>query len=147
MPFFLLNPIHIAWLTTLNITLKNRYADFLTYRQLTLANATVNSSVNRLTQALWDNFDSTQKTYILQNSTFHQASYIYLTQEHQLVEYDYFTAEGKPTDYDYLNIESSLIGVNFVVRIPVAIAAKTNIITAFVKKYVFSSMTFSVETF
>ena len=147
MPYFLLKPIQVAWLTTLNITLKNRYSDFLAYRQLTLANVTINSSVNRLTRALWDNFDSTQKIYLLQNATYHQSAYTFLSNEYHPPLYDYLKSENLSTDFDYLAIEETLAGVNFVVRIPIALATKKNAIYAFVNKYIFSSVTFKVETF
>ena len=147
LPFFLLKPIHLAWLKTLHVSLKNRYADFLSYRALTLANATINSSVNRLTQALWDNFDPTQATYLLQNPSFHQAAFIYLHDEYPTPAFDYLSIEKLNTEFDYLTSEESLLGYNFVVRIPLAIAAKTNAIYAFVKRYIFSSITFTVQTF
>ena len=147
MPCFLLKPIHIAWLTAINVSLTNRYADFLAYRLLTLRNATITSSTIRLTQALWDNFDSTNKAYILQNTTFHQSVYVYLYNENPAPLFDYLNADNHSLEYDYLFSEDSLIGGNFTVRIPVAIASKKQAVIAFVKKYVFSGITFSVETF
>jgi len=59
MPSFLYQPIHYAWLQVLLAPMVNQYTAFLAYMQLQLKNATIDSSVNRLTQALWDNFDST----------------------------------------------------------------------------------------
>ena len=147
MPYFLYKPKHYAWLQVLLAPVINQYNAFLAYRQLQLANATINSSVNRLTQALWDNFDSTQSIYLVQNENFQDEAYIYLESDGVTPEYDYLESEDhEPAVYDYL--ESELFtNVNFIVRIPVAIVADSELIYAFVKKYVFSGITFTIETF
>lgn len=147
MPFFLFQPVHYAWLQTLLVTVKTTYTEFMAFRALMLANATINSQVNRLTQALWDNFDSTHAIYLQQNADAFQQSFIYLATEGATPEYDYLISENHtPVEYDYLDSEYSA-DVNFIVWIPVAIAASEAQIYAFVKRYVFSGITFSIQTF
>lgn len=147
MPGFLVKPIHLAWLQTINVSLKNLYADFLAYMALQRANATINSSVNRLTQALWDNFDSTQSIYILQNTNYQDEPIIYLLADGASPTYDYLISDAHtPNDYDYLSSEFDT-DFNFIVRIPVALAASSAAIYAFVAKYVFAGISFTIETF
>jgi hypothetical protein len=147
MPDFLIKPIHLAWLQVINVTLKNRYADFLTYRQQQLANATINSSVNRLTQALWDKFDSTHSIYLLQSEDYLDEAFIYLESDGATPAYDYLVSDNvQPYDYDFLNTEYNT-NYNFIVRIPVALIAQTKAIYDFVNTYVFSGITFTIETF
>ena len=147
MPVFLFQPVHYAWLQCLLVTVKSSYVDFMTFRALMLANATINSQVNRLTKALWDNFDSTNSIYITQSTVFFEESFIYLETEGATVQYDYLESEDHtPFDFDYLESEYSA-DVNFIVWIPIAIVGKTAQIYAFVKRYAFSSLTFSIQTF
>jgi len=147
MPFFLIQPIHYAWIQTLLVTIKNRYADFLVFRQQMLADATINSSVNRLTKALWDKFDNTNSIYILQNTASLEEAYIYLDSEGATPTFDYLESEDhEPFDYDFLDSEFNG-DYNFIVRIPVAIASSSTAIYAFVSRYVFSGITFTIETF
>jgi hypothetical protein len=147
MPEFLIKPIHLAWLKVLNAPLKQRYADFLIYRQQHLADATINSSVNRLTQALWDKFDSTQSIYLLQSTDYLDEAFIYLESDGATPAYDYLISDNvEPYDYDFLNTEYNS-NYNFIVRIPVALVAQTNAIYNFVATYVFSGITFTVQTF
>lgn len=145
MPYFLIKPVHYAWLKTLLVSVKNRHAEFLIYKQLQLANATVNSSVNRLTQALWDNFDDTHTIYILQNTNFQDEPFIYLESDGVTPAYDYLESESHtPDEFDYLDGELTS-NYNFIVRIPSALTGQQELIYAFVKKYVFSGITFTIE--
>ena len=147
MPYFLVKPIHYAWLQTLLVPMKNRYAAFLTYRQQQLADATIDSSVNRLTKALWDKFDSTESIYILQNDDYQDEPFIYLESDGATPAYDYLESENHiPQEFDYLEGELNS-NVNFIIRIPVAIEGQYELIYAFVKRYVYSGITFTIETF
>lgn len=147
MPYFLVKPKHYAWLITLLAPVKNRYADFLTYRNEQLKNATINSSVNRLTQALWDKFDSTNAIYLLQNNPFEHGAFIYLESDGASPSYDYLESDAHtPDEFDYLDSDYNA-NYNFIVRIPVALVGDTAAIYAFVKKYVFAGITFTIETF
>lgn len=147
MPYFLFKPIHYAWLQTLLVTTTNRYADFVIYMQQQRANATINSSVNRLTQALRDNFDVTRSIYLVQNQAFQDEAYIYLESDGATPAYDYLEIdEHQPDEYDFLDAEYNS-NYNFIVRIPVALVDQTSVIYAFVKKYVFAGITFTIETF
>jgi hypothetical protein len=147
MPYFLYQPKHYAWLQVLLAPVINQYTAFLAYRQQQLTNSTINSSVNRLTQALWDNFDAKQTAYIVQNQNYQDEAFIFLEADGATPEYDYLESEEhEPAVYDYL--ESELFSnVNFIVYIPVAIAAQSELVYAFVKKYVFSGISFTVQTF
>jgi len=147
MPAFLVRPVHYAWLQTLLVSVKNQYTLFLTYRQQQLANVTINSSVNRLTQALWDNFDSTQSIYLLQNTTYQDEALVFLESDGATPAYDYLIADNHtPVDYDNLNVEYGS-NYNFVVRIPSALAGSTSAIQAFVSRYIFSGISFTIQTF
>lgn len=146
MPYFLLQPIHYAWLQTLLVTVKNRYADFLAYRDLQLRNATVDSTVIRFTKGLRDEFED-DTIYILHPEDFLDQSFIYLASEGATIEYDYLASEDhSPVDYDYTEAEYSL-NWDFIVRIPVALAGSIDAIRAYVKKYAFSGLNYTIETF
>jgi len=146
MPYFLLQPIHYAWLQTVLVTIKSDYADFLTYRAQQLKNATINSQVNRLTQALWDEFGNTT-IYILHPDDNLAESFIYLESEGATPEFDYLESEDHtPVDYDYLESEYAN-DYDFIVRIPVSMAASTEAVYAFVAPYIFSGINFTVQTF
>ena len=147
MPYFLVKPIHYAWLVTLLAPVKNRYADFLAYRQQILMDATIDSSVNRLTQALWDKFDVTNSIYLMQNTVFQDEAFIYLESDGATPQYVYLESDAhEPYTYIYLDAEYNS-NYNFIVRIPVALVDQTAAIYAFVKKYVFSGISFTIETF
>jgi hypothetical protein len=147
MPYFLVKPTHYAWLQTLLVRVKNQYADFLIYRDQQLANATIDSSVNRLTQALWDTYDSTQSIYILHPGDYRDENFIYLEMEGETPGYDYLESDGHtPFDYDYLVAEYGS-GHDFIVMIPVILAGSTELIRAFVKRYVFFGISFTIKTF
>jgi len=147
MPSFLYQPIHYAWLQVLLAPMVNQYTAFLAYMQLQLKNATIDSSVNRLTQALWDNFDSTDSIYITQNDAYDDEDFIYLTSDGATPAYDYLISdEVEPYDYDFLADELNST-YNFTVWIPIALVGDTTLINAFVSKYVFSGITFQILTF
>jgi len=147
MPDFLFKPIHYAWLQTLLAPLNNLYAGFLTFRSQQLADATINSSVNRLTQALWDKYDPTKSIYLVQTDAYISESFIYLESEGATPSYDYLESEDhEPFEFDYLDNEFST-NYNFIVRIPIAMVASSAAIYAFVKPYVFSGISFTIETF
>ena len=149
MPAFLIRPNHLAWLESLLAPINNDYADFLTYKDQQLANATINSCVNRLTQALWDNYDSTNSIYLLQTTNYLDEPFIYLQSDGSTPEYDFLESDNfEPFDFDFLNQEYDS-NVNFIVRIPQSLNNSYTIaaITAFVKRYVFSGISYSVEVF
>jgi len=147
MPSLLVKPIHYAWLKTLLVSINNTYAQFVVFINQQLADATIDSSVNRLTKALNDKFDPTGSIYLLQNDDYLAESFIYLETDTASPEYDYLESEDhEPADYDYLDDEYSH-DYNFIVRIPVAIADKSAQINRFVGRYVFSGIKYTVETF
>jgi len=148
MPYVLVKPVHYAWLQSLLVSVKNQFADFLTYRNQQLANATIDSSVNRLTQALWDTFDSTQSIYILHPEDFEDENFIYLQAEQEITGNDYLVADNHtPVDYDYLVSEYNTSIYRFLVMIPSSLGDKGPAIFAFVRRYVFFGLTFDVRTF
>jgi hypothetical protein len=144
-PFFLFQPVHYAWLQTLLVSVKSNYVDFMAFRAQMLADATINSQVNRLTKALWDKFDNTQTIYLQQNAGVFEQTFIYLESEGATIQYDYIESEGHtPEEFDYLDSEYTA-DVNFVVWIPAAIGDNQAAIYAFVKRYIFSGITFSIQ--
>lgn len=146
LPYFLVKPRHRAWLETLSAPIKSLYTDFLTYRQLQLRNATVNSSKNRLTRALRDKYED-ETIYILHSNDYLNQSFIYLEEEGASLEYDYlYEEEHEPADFDYLDEEYNS-EVDFVVRIPQAMAAKQLDVYEYVRKYVFTGIRFTIELF
>jgi hypothetical protein len=147
MPGFLFQPIHYAWLQTILAGISNIYTEFLAFKQQMLYDATIDSTVIRLTRALNDKFDPTNSIYILQNSDYLEEAFIYLESDGASPEYDYLDSEDhEPFDFDYLDSEYNN-DYNFIVRIPVAIAAQSSAVYAFVARYAFSGLTFTVETF
>jgi len=147
MPFFLFQPVHYAFLQCLLVTIKSSYTDFMAFRAQMLAEATIDCSVIRLTKAMWDKFDTTNSIYLTQTTDFFEETYIYLDSEGATIQYDYLESEDhEPFEFDYLDSEY-VANVNFIVWIPVALAGSTAEIYAFVKRYVFSSITFSIKTF
>lgn len=145
-PHFLVKPKHIAWLQTLLSPILSLYSNFLGYRDTKLYDATVNSQVNRLTLALRDGFND-NTIYILHLGDYLDQAFIYLEIEGATPEFDYLAIEAHtPVDYDFLQAEYDN-QYDFIVRIPVAIAAQTEAIRAFVNKYKFSSKRFIIQTF
>jgi hypothetical protein len=145
-PWFLRKPVITGFAQCLCVPLKTMYADFLTYRQATLRNATIDSTVIRLTQALQDEFNNTG-IYILHPNDPGDESFIYLRQDHSIPEFIYLGADNHtPVVYiDVSNIYTN--SIDFTVRVPVALAAQVNQIYAFVKKHVYSSINFNIQTF
>ncbi len=146
MPFFLIKPKHLAWLETLLIPVKTLYANFLVYRQQQLREVTITSEVNRLTRGLRDEFlDET--IYIIHPDDYLEQSFIYLEREGATPEFDYLDSEDhQPYAFDYLDEEFNS-QYDFIIRIPEYLIGKSDAIRAFVKKYIFSGITFTIETF
>jgi hypothetical protein len=146
MPYFLVKPKHLAWLQTLFAPLKTLYADFIGYKALQLKNATINSQKARLETALRDQFED-NSIYIFHPDDYLDQAFIYLQREGATPEFDYLHIEAHvPVDYDATQPEYNT-QYDFIVRIPASLAGSTQAIHAFVKKYVFSSITFTIETF
>lgn len=146
MPHFLVKPKHIAWLTVLFYPLVVLYSQFLQYRSAQLRRATINSQRNRLTQALRDEFLN-DSIYLQHNSDYLNQAFIYLEEEGASAEFDYLEEEGhQPESFDFLDEEYEL-QYDFIVRIPQSLSAKTLDISAFVKRYVFTSIRYKIELF
>lgn len=145
-PHFLNKVKHLAWLQVLLFPVAWLYSEFLIYRDDKLNEATINSQVNRLTEALRHKFlDNT--IYIIHITDYINQAFIYLELEGAFLEYDYLASENHvPVDYDFTQAEYDS-QYDFIVRIPVALVGQTDVITAFVNKYKFSSKRFIVETF
>ncbi len=147
MPAFLFQPVHYAWLQTITIPFANIYAQFVAFKQQALSDATIDSTVIRLTKALNDKFDPTGSIYLLQNANYLEQNFIYLEADAATPAFDYLESEDhQPYDFDYLDGEYST-DFDFIVRIPVAIAAKSAQIHKFVGQYAFSGLIYTVETF
>ncbi|MEB0302401.1 hypothetical protein [Mucilaginibacter sp. 5C4] len=146
MPFFLIKPKHLAWLETLLLPVKLMYDDFLVYKDQQLREATITSETNRLTRALRDKFlDET--IYIIHPDDYLEQSFIYLESEGASPEFDYLDEENhQPYTFDYLDEEFNS-QYDFIVRIPEILIGNADAIRAFVKKYIFSGITFTIETF
>jgi len=146
LPYFLVKPIQLAWLQVLFTPLKTLYASFMSFRTLQLKNATINSEKERLQTALRDQFaDNT--IYIFHPDDYLDQAFIYLEREGATPEFDYLAIENHvPADYDFTEAEYNS-QFDFIVRIPASLAGSTQAIYAYVKKYIFSSITFTIETF
>ncbi|WP_443937105.1 hypothetical protein [Pedobacter sp. MW01-1-1] len=145
-PHFLVKPNHLAWLKTLLFPVVWLYSEFLAYRAEKLYDATINSQVNRLTHALRKRFNN-QSIYIIHLSDYTDQAFIFLEIEGATLEYDYLAMEGHtPLDYDFLQAEYDN-EVDFIVRIPIGMAALSEEVKAFVNLYKFSSKRFKIETF
>lgn len=143
-PHFLNKPKHIAWLQTLLYPVLWLYDDFLTYRDVKLKEATINSQVNRLTRALRDAFEN-ELIEIVHISDYLNQAFIYLQIEGATIEYDYLNVEAHtPAEYDFLQAEYDA-ETDFVVRIPSAISDKADAVKLFVNKFKFSGKRFKVE--
>lgn len=146
MPFFLIKPKHLAWLETLLLPVETMYVDFLVYREQQLKEATITSETNRLTRALRDKFLN-ETIYILHPDDYLDQAFIYLESEGASPEFDYLDEENHaPLTFDFLDEEYNS-QFDFIVRIPDILAGNTDAIRAFVKKYIFSGITFTIETF
>jgi len=146
LPYFLVKPKQLAWLQVLLYPLVWLYANFLTYRAAQLKNATVNSTVIRFTRALRDEF-ADETIYIFHPEEILDQAFIYLAVEGAILEYDYLASENHvPVDYDYTVIEYNS-NYDFIVRIPVALASRADEVMAYVKKYAFFGLHYTVETF
>jgi hypothetical protein len=144
-PHFLWKPKQTAWLTVLLFPLVWLYEQFLIYQLDKLKEATINSQVIRLTQALRERYNN-QGIIIIHFSDYINQAFLYLQLEGTFSEFDYLAAEGHtPVDYDFQQLEYN-DQFDFIVRIPAAIAAQTDLITAFVNKYKLASKRFKVET-
>lgn len=143
-PHFLDKPKHRAWLQTLMFPIVWLYAQFLDYRSSKFRESTINSQVNRLTQALRERFGS-DLIEILHFSDYLNQAFIYLELEGSVLEYDYLAIEGHvPVDYDFLQAEYDN-QFDFVVRIPASLTIEQDSITAFVNKYKLVSKRFKIE--
>lgn len=145
-PHFLNKPKHIAWLTTLLTPLVWLYDQFLIYRSQKLYDATINSTVNRLTHALRQKF-ANNTIYIIHYSDYLDQAFIFLQIEGATPEFDYLVSDAHtPLTYDFTSSEYDN-EQDFIVRIPISLASQASTVAAFVNLYKFSSKRFKVETF
>jgi hypothetical protein len=146
MPHYLVKPKHIAWLTVLLSPVVWLYAQFLTYRDAKLLEATINSQVNRFNLALQQTFGN-NGIFILHPSAFLTQNYIYLELEGATPEFDYLAIDAHtPVDYDFLQLEYDS-EIDFIVRVPTALASMQDVIAAFVNKYKFYDKRFRIELY
>jgi hypothetical protein len=147
MPEILIQPVHVAWLITVLAPLNTIYTTFINFKDDQLKAATITSSVIRLTKALWDQFDPTNAIYIIHPEDYMNEAYIFLQSEGAALQFDYLQSENHvPQDFDFLEVEYGL-NYDFVVRVPIALQAYNSAIYAFVKRYSFSSLTFTIQNF
>lgn len=146
MPFFLVKPKHKAWLESILVPIRTGYADFLVYRKQQLKNATVNSQVDRFTQALRDQFSDDQ-IHLVHLNDYLDSAYIYLSREGASPEFDYLAKEAhQPVGYDFTDLEYGG-QYDFIIRIPMSLSGSSSEILAFAKKYVFTGINYTTETF
>lgn len=146
MPHYLFKPKHYAWLKVLVAPLVWLYDQFLIYRAAKLREATINSQVNRFTQALQETF-SNAGIYILHPGVYLDQAFIYLEIEGATPEFDYLAIDAHtPVDYDALQSEYD-VETDFIVRVPVALTSMQDQITAFVNKYKYYGKRFKIELY
>lgn len=145
-PWFLRKPVINGFAQCLCAPVALMYTQFLADRQTFLRNATIDSTVIRLTQALHDEFNDTS-IYLLHPTDTADESFIYLRQDNSVPEFEYLGADAH-TPVEYVDVSDIYTTkIDFTVRIPAAMAAQSNQVAAFVKQYVFSSINFNIETF
>lgn len=146
LPHYLNKPKHYAWLKVLTSPLVWLYDQFLIYRSAKLREVTINSQVNRFTQALQYTFNNAG-IYILHPRVYLNQAFIYLEIEGATPEFDYLYIEAHtPVDYDYLQSEYDA-EIDFIVRVPSALAALQDQISAFVNKYKYYGKRFKIELY
>jgi hypothetical protein len=120
------------------------HTDFLAFRVRMLSEVTITSEVNRLRKALRDRFVD-QTIQIIHPGDYLLRAFIFLRTEPRPVRYDYLREENHlPTEYDYLRNEYDA-SVDFIVRIPLSLANRSDEIYNYVLKYKIASIKFKVE--
>jgi hypothetical protein len=142
-PHFLGRPRHLAWLRVLLSPVVHLYDVFLDYRKAKLKEATINSQVLRLNQALREKFNHEQ-IYIQNSNDFLNQSFVYLSLEGATVDFDHLQAENQPSEFDFLLAEYEN-EFDFTIRIPAMLAPQRDEVAAFVNRYKLAGKQFTVE--
>lgn len=137
-------PLHLKWLSSGLKPLKTTYSVLMALRAQKLAEATINSSVNRLTTALNDHFE-TDEIYLVHQLDYVDGAYEYLATDIHYEEFDYTDSEKhSPADYDYFSDEYDP-DYDFIVRVPDYLTYRINEIKAFVAKFTMAGRRFNIE--
>jgi len=139
-------PAHVAWLRSGLKPLKTTYAELMTLRGSKLAEATITSSVNRITKALNDKFNATG-IYLVHELDYVDSAFEFLAIDPHYDEFDYLGEENHtPPAFDFLSSEYDPDN-DFIVRVPNALALRVNEIKAFIFKHTMAGRRFNIELY
>ena len=126
-PVRLRNNIMLAWLAVLVSPVVWLYDMFKVNRDNDLYDLSHNSQVCYLRAALNDLFDPVSRGILIEDGPFRDPLYLYLVPESKPLWLGLFSEAGSTPYPDpevlYLDAETALLGISFIVKVPVAIAA------------------------
>jgi len=145
-PELLRKPKHLAWLQTCAKPLKTAWAGFLLFRKEKLYEAAITGETNRLERALRDRYGD-NGIYILHPTDYLDTAWIWTKTEPVFPEHDFLMDETPPEwEHDFLADEYDPEH-DFVVRVPAALAGKTEEMRAWLKRYVMAGKRYKIELY
>ena len=144
-PPFLRKEKTTLWMRVLFTSIKVVYSNLLVYRDQKEYELSITSQTIVLESHLNDLYDDTQRRIKIIHAD-PQSEFDYFESEGQSADFDYFESEGESARYLYFIGENTGgIASDFIVVIPISLAALESQIAAVVNKYRLAGAEFAVQ--